>query len=150
MNRITLTAKLGIRESYSYETILRFIRQIVSITVILWKGLKFLQDFVSTLVICAFTNLNIVFQDSVNSQCTYSLHEELASHYLLHCRSFTTGGFAFLSKIKEIDGNLLNYTVSMHILLLGKSSFNTVTKTQALYANIDFLASTKMLEKPFF
>ena len=35
MNGITLTAKLGIRESYSYETILRFIRQIVSITVIL-------------------------------------------------------------------------------------------------------------------
>ena len=37
----------------------------------------------------------------------------------------------------------------MHFLLLGKSSFNTVTKTQAMYAKIDFLASTKMLEEPY-
>ena len=37
----------------------------------------------------------------------------------------------------------------MYFLLLGKSSFNTVTKIQALYAEIDFLASTKMLEEPF-
>ena len=40
--------------------------------------------------------------------------------------------------------NLLNYTysVSTHISLFGKSSFNTITNTLVLYTTIDFSLST--------
>ena len=100
--------------------------QVVLTTVTIQKWLNFLQSVVSTLRSYKFKHS---FQDLLNPLCTCGLHEKSESHFPLYCPSFTAERSAFLSKIREFDGDLLNYidSVIMHTSLLGKKSFNKIT-----------------------
>ena len=134
MNGITLTFKLGIPKFIVFTySILRFIRPSAN-NVYNYQnreGIKLLTRLRTNLSPLRSHRFRYSFQDVLNPPCTCALHEESTSHFLLYCPSFDTRRFAFLSKIREVDSNLLNCTDSVltHTVLFGKSSFNIITTT---------------------
>ena len=96
------------------------------ITATIQKKIKFITKRCVNLALLKFKNS---FQNLLNPLCTCGLHEESTSHLPLHCPSFAAERSVFLSKIREFDGDLLNYIDSALTLasLFGKISFNKVT-----------------------
>ena len=113
------------------------------------KALKFITRFRLGLSNLLYHKLKHSFDDSLNPLCNCGVNTESTFHYLQHCPLFADGRKTFLSKIKSINDKFLeeNASTMTQTLLFGDPSSSVETNKLILNATIQYVLSTKRLEK---
>ena len=92
------------------------------------------------------------FLDTLNPFCDCGYDIESTNHFLLHCPNLSTERNTFLSKIKNIDNNILqqNDNSICKTLLFGNPAYNDLTNTNILNATIDYILTSKRFDESLF
>ena len=81
------------------------------------------------------------FQDCLNPLCSCSLEIEDTTHYLLHCRYFSTQRANFMNSVKSVFQNFefLSENNKKDLLLFDDSRFDENKNKVILEANLSFM-----------
>ena len=101
-----------------------------------------------------FSNLNEHklhhnLRDTVKPLCCYNTETETTSQYLLRCHLFSEERTKLLENLKNLDNTMLSHRDDelLQILLYGSHEFSSSVNNKILSLTIEFLESTKRLDK---
>ena len=89
--------------------------------------------------------------DTINPLCTCGSDIETTLHFLLYCPNFMEYKNTLLSKLSEINSDLItcNDLALIETLCFGDSSFNQHDNSKILYATTAFIVPSKRFDDPF-
>ena len=92
------------------------------------------------------------FQDTLNRLCSCGKEVETTFHFLLSCPNYTDERLILLSKIRNINSNILENTNSQitQLFLYGDKNFTVSTNFVILSSTIEYILATKRFDEPLF
>ena len=92
------------------------------------------------------------FQDTLNPLCSCGKEVETTFHFLLSCPNYSDERLTLLSKIRNINPNILENTNSQitRFFLYGDKNFTASTNFIILSSTIEYILATKRFDKPLF
>ena len=90
------------------------------------------------------------FLDTINPLCTSGSDIETTLHFLLYCPNFMKYKNTLLSKLSEINSDLItcNDLALIETFIFGDSSFNQHDNSKILYATTAFIVPSKRFDDP--
>ena len=90
------------------------------------------------------------FQDKLNPFCRCGKEVETTSHFLFSCPNYSDLRSTLLSKIRDINPDILENTNSQMFFLYGDKDFTTSTNFSILNSIIEYILATKRFDEPLF
>ena len=92
------------------------------------------------------------FQDTLNPLCSCGKEVETTFHFLLSCPNYSDERLTLLSKIRNINSNILENTNSQitRFFLYGDKNFTASTNFVILNSTIEYMLATKRFDEPLF
>ena len=92
------------------------------------------------------------FQDTLNPFCTCGKEVETTFHFLLSCSNYSDERLTLLSKIRNINPNILENTNSQitQLFLYGDKNFTVTTNFVILNSTIEYILATKRFDEALF
>ena len=92
------------------------------------------------------------FQDTLNPLCSCGKEVETTFHFLLSCSNYSDERLTLLSKIRNINPNILENTSSQitRFFLYGDKNFTASTNFTILSSTIEYILATKRFDEPLF
>ena len=92
------------------------------------------------------------FQDTLNLLCSYGKAVETTFHFVLSCPNYSDERLTLLSKIRNINPNILENTNSQitHFFLYGDKNFTASINCVILSSTIEYILATKRIDEPLF
>ena len=114
------------------------------------KGIKYLTTFWLGLTHLHEHKFKNNIQDTLNPLCTCGYDVKNTCNFLIHCPNFLSKRSTLLSKITNIDSNILNHTDSTvtKTFLFGNPKYSNEVNLQIWNARIDFILTSKRIDKP--
>ena len=114
------------------------------------QGLKLLTRLRLGLSHLRYQELKQNFLDNINSLCSCGSDIGKTLHFFLYCPNFMECRNTLLSKISEINSDLItrNDLVLIETLLFGDNSFSQYDNSGTLDATIAFIVTSKRFDDP--
>ena len=114
------------------------------------QGLKLLTRLRLGLSHLRYHKFKHNFLDTINPLCSCGSDIETALHFLLYCPNFMQCRNTLLSKISEINSELItrNDLALTETLLFGDNSFSQYDNSRILDATIAFIVASKRFDDP--
>ena len=92
------------------------------------------------------------FQDTLNPLCSCRKEVETTFHFLLSCTNYSDERLILLSKIRNINPNILENTNSQitQLFLYGDKNFTASTNFVILSSTIEYILAAKRFDEPLF
>ena len=91
------------------------------------------------------------FQDTLNPLCSWGKEVETSFHFVLSYPSYSDERFTLLSKIQNINPNILHNIIShiTQVFLYGDKNFTASTTFIILRSTIQYIWASKWFDEPF-
>ena len=115
------------------------------------QGLKSLTRLQLDLSHLCYHKFKHNFLDTINPTCRYGPDIATTLHFLLYCPSFMECRNTFLSKISEINSDLVtrNDLALIETVLFDDNSFSQYNNSRTLDHTIAFIVTSKRFDDPF-
>ena len=92
------------------------------------------------------------FQDTIHPLCSCGKEVETTFHFFLSCPNYSDERLTLLSKIRDINPNILENTNSQitQLFLYGDKNFTVSTNFVILSSTIEYILATKRFDEPLF
>ena len=114
------------------------------------QGLKLLTRLRLGLSHLRYHKFKHNFLDTINPLCSCGSDIETTLHFLLYCPNFMECRHTLLSKISEVNSELVtcNDLALIEALLFGNNSFTQYNNSRILDATIAFIVTSKRFDGP--